>query len=140
MITETYENKVAIILRYDLSGWQKLNVTSSLAASVAISFPEIHGEPFSNKSGDEYLAFVKQPMLIYKAESDNDITRAFNRAKERNLQIGIYPEALFSTKSAEENHRVIKDFNIEEQSLAGLVIYGETKKVYKALDKLKLYD
>lgn len=66
--------------------------------------------------------------------------RAFNRAKERDLHIGIYPVALFSTKSAEENHRVIEGFNIEGQPLAGLVIYGETKKVYKALDKLKLHE
>lgn len=140
MIANTYENKIAIVLMSGLSDWQKLNITASLAASVAISFPEIHGEPFSNKSGDKYPAFINQPMLIYKAGSDSDMKRAFNRAKERDLHIGIYPVALFSTRNAEENHQIIQDFDIEEQPLAGFVLYGETKKVYKALDKLKLHD
>lgn len=140
MITKRYENKIAIVLRSDLSDWQKLNITSSLAGAVAISFPEIHGKSFTNKHGDDYLPFINQPILIYKAENDNAMKRVFNRAKERDLHIGIYPEALFSTKNAEENHRVIEDFGIEEQPLAGLVIYGETKKVYKALDRLKLHD
>lgn len=140
LITKTYENKIAIVLRSDLSDWQKLNVTSSLASAVAISFPEIHGKPFPNKYGDEYLPFINQPVLIYKAENEIAIKRVFNRAKERNLYLGIYPESLFSTKNAEENRHVMEEFNIEAQPLAGMIIYGETKKVYKALDKLKLHD
>ena len=140
MITKTYENKIAIVLRSDLSDWQKLNITSSLAGSVAISFTEIHGKPFTNKSGDQYLPFIKQPILIYKAENETAMKRVFNRSRERNLHLGIYPESLFSTKNAEENHHMIEDFNIEQQPLAGLVIYGDTKTVYKALDKLKLHD
>lgn len=139
IITKTYENKIAIIVKSDLADWQKLNVTASLAGSIAISFPEIHGEPFLNKYGTKYLPFITQPILIYKAD-DNEIKRAYNRAKDRDLQIGIYPTSLFSTKNATENQSVIENFKIENQSLAGLVIYGETKKVYKTLDKLKLHD
>ena len=135
-----FENKIAIILSNDLLNWQKLNVTSFLASSIAISFPEVRGETFSTKTGDEYLPFINQPILIYKADNDNEMKRVFNRAKERSLNIGVYPQLFFSTKSAEENHLVMESFNNEEQLLAGIVIYGETKKVYKTLDKLHLID
>ena len=135
-----FENKIAIILSNDLLNWQKLNVTSFLASSIAISFPEVRGKTFITQNGDEYLPFINQPVLIYKADNDNEMKRVFNRAKERNLYIGVYPHSFFATKSAEENHLVMESFNNTEQLLAGIVIYGETKKVYKTLDKLHLID
>jgi len=135
-----FENKIAIILRNDLLDWQKLNVTSFLASSFAISFTEVHGKTFTTKNGDDFLHFMNQPVLIYKAEDENAnaMRRVFNRAKERGLHIGVYPQSFFATKSAEENHLVMEDFNHETHLLAGIVIYGETKKVYKTLDKLHL--
>ena len=36
----TYENKIAIIIKDDLQTWQKLNVASFLAGSVAIQLPK----------------------------------------------------------------------------------------------------
>ena len=95
----TYENKIAIIIKDDLQTWQKLNVASFLASSVAIQFPETHGAKFVNASGSEYLPFIKHPILIYKADTQSDIQRAFQRAKERGLHIGIYTEPLFATKN-----------------------------------------
>ena len=41
----TYDHKIAIVLSDDLLVWQKLNVTAFLASSVAIQFPETHGQP-----------------------------------------------------------------------------------------------
>src|SRR5882724_917752 len=99
----TYQNKVAIIIRADLLEWQKLNVAAFLASSVAVKFPETHGRPFVTASRTEYLPFPKNPMLIYRAENDQQIRRAFMRAKERGLSIGIYTKPLFATKGEEEN-------------------------------------
>ena len=135
----TYENKIAIVIKDGLQSWQKLNVASFLASSVAIAFPETHGEKFVNASGSEYLPFIKHPILVYKADTEAEIKRAFNRAKERGLHIGIYTEALFATKNEGENHIEIAKSSDEEQVLVGIVIYGENKKVAKALDGLKFH-
>jgi len=134
-----YENKIAIIIRNDLRDWQKLNVVSFLASSIAIQFPETHGKVFVNASGSTYLPFIKQPIMIYAADTDHEINRAFNRAKDRDLSIGIYTEQLFSTKSEEENHIEISKCSDDDQILAGIVIYGENRKVSKALDGLKFH-
>jgi hypothetical protein len=48
-------------------------------------------------------AFIKHPILIYKANNGIQLRRAFNRAKERELHIGIYTNPLFDTKNEEGN-------------------------------------
>jgi hypothetical protein len=135
----TYENKIAIVIKNDLENWQKLNVASFLASSVAIKFPDTHGKSFINASNTEYLPFIKHPILIFKAENDAEIKRAFNRAKERELNIGIYTAPLFATKNEEENLIEIAKYNDEDQNLVGIIVYGEVKKVNKALDGLKFH-
>jgi hypothetical protein len=134
-----YDKKIAIIIKGDLADWQKLNVAAFLAGSVAIKFEETHGKAFVNASGSVYLPFIKNPMLIYKADNDSQLERAFKRAKERELHIGIYTLPLFNTKNEEENLVEISKCTDDEQQLAGIVIYGENKKVDKALDGLKFH-
>ena len=135
----TYRNKIAVVIRADLLVWQKLNVAAFLASSVAVEFPETHGRSFVTASGTEYLPFQKNPMLIYRAEDDSQIRRAFIRARERGLRIGIYTKPLFATKGEEENLAEILKLPDEEQDLVGIVLYGENKQVDKAIDGLKLH-
>jgi len=134
-----YDHKIAIIIKNDLLDWQKLNAAAFLASSVAIQFPQTHGRAFTNASGSVYLPFIKHPILIYKAETDEQLKRTFKRAKEREINIGIYTKPLFATKNEEENHIEIGKATDEEQDLAGIVLYGENKKVDKAVDGLKFH-
>ncbi len=117
----------------------KLNVASFLASAVAIKFPDTHGKSFINASNSEYLPFIKHPILIFKADTDAEIKRAFKRAKERELNIGIYTAPLFATKSEEENLIEIAKCNDDDQNLVGIIIYGDLKKVNKALDGLRFH-
>lgn len=135
----TSNEKIAIVVHVDLKDWQKLNVVAFLASSVAIQFPNTHGKAFVTASQTRLLPFVNQPMLIYKAESDPEIKRAFQRAKDRNLSIGIYTKPLFATKCEGENLVEISKLPDDQQDLVGIVVYGETKNVNKALDGLKFH-
>jgi len=83
--------------------------------------------------------FIKHPILIYKADTDAALKRAFNRAKERDLSIGIYINSLFSTKNEEGNHSEIAKYTDDGQELVGIIIYGENKKIDKALDGLSFH-
>ena len=76
-------------------------------------------------------------MLIYKADTYEQLKRAYTRAQKRALHIGIYTVPLFSTKNEEGNHIEITKHTDEDQSQVGLVLYGENKQVDKALDGLK---
>lgn len=134
-----YENKIAVVILENLAEWQKLNVTAFLASSVAIYFPETHGAPLVSATGTAYLPFLKHPILVYAAESEEQIKRAFSRATERQLHLGIYTRNLFATKNEEGNLTEIAKHTDEDLDLAGIVIYGENKKVDKAVDKLKFH-
>ncbi|MEL6557481.1 MAG: DUF2000 family protein, partial [Bacteroidota bacterium] len=127
-------------IKNDLLDWQKLNVASFLASSVAIQFPETHGKPFVNASASEYLPFIKQPIIIFKADDQTQIDRAFSRAKQRALKIGIYTEPLFSTKNEAGNHIEIGKYTDETQLLVGMIVYGDKRKVDKALNGLKFHN
>ncbi len=131
-----FDTKIAIVIREDLQTWQKLNVAAFLASSVAIRFPETHGQAFINASQSTYLPFIKQPILIYKADDEAQLKRAFQRAKQRELTIGIYTSPLFSTKNEEGNHAEMAKCTDDNQDLVGLIVYGENRKVDKALDGL----
>lgn len=134
-----YDNKIAVIVRSDLQNWQKLNVAAFLASSVAINHPETHGHSFVNASGSAYLPFIKHPILIYSADDSAQLTRAFQRAKDRKLSIGIYTMPLFGTKNEEENLQEIAAQTDETQNLAGIILYGENRKVDKAISGLKFH-
>ena len=134
-----YDNKIAIVIQKDLLPWQKLNVTAFLASSVAIAHPETHGKPLVTASGTTYLPFLKHPILIYGAETDEQLKRAFNRATERDLHIGIYTKGLFATKNEEENLVEVASHHDADLDLAGIIIYGENKQIDKAVDKLKFH-
>ena len=135
----TYDEKIAIVIIDALPVWQKLNVAAFLASSVAVKFPETHGRPFISASNSQYLPFIKHPVLIYKAEDSSQIKKAFARAKERELHIGVYTQELFATKNEEENLKEIAARKDDELDLVGIVIYGENKKVDKALKDLKYH-
>jgi hypothetical protein len=134
-----YDTKIAIVLKNDLADWQKLNVTAFLASAVAIQFPETHGQPLVSSSGTTFLPFLRQPILVYKAESKDELHRAYRRATERGLAVGIYTEPLFATKGEAENLAVVAGYADDEQPLVGIVLYGDSKQVSKALDGLKLH-
>ncbi|MGY4539509.1 hypothetical protein ACVW0P_003943 [Mucilaginibacter sp. UYNi724] len=135
-----HTTKITIIIRDDLKTWQKLNVTAFLSSAVAIEFPELHGTHLVTGSNNTYLPFLRQPVVIYKADDLNQIQRAFKRAKERELHIGIYSYGLFATMTEEDNLKTISNCSDDEQDLVGLVIYGDVKKVNKAVDGLKFHD
>jgi len=134
-----YENKIAVVILKGLADWQKLNVTAFLASSVAIAFPETHGAALVSATGTAYMPFLKHPVLVYAAESEEQIKRAFNRAVERQLHLGIYTRDLFATKDEDGNLAGIAKYADAELDLVGIVIYGENKKVDKAVDKLKFH-
>ncbi|WP_324677982.1 DUF2000 domain-containing protein [Hymenobacter sp. GOD-10R] len=134
-----YDHKIAIVLSRDLLDWQKLNVTAFLASAIAIQFPETHGQPLVSASGTQFLPFLKHPILVYGADSAAEVRKAFERAQERGVHLGVYPRPLFATKNEEENVHVLAQQTDQELDLVGIILYGENKLVDKALKGLKFH-
>lgn len=135
-----YDKKIAIVVQNDLPTWQKLNIVSFLTSGIAINFKETHGEDLVSKDGKKFLPFLKHPIVIYKADAKENLKRVFDRAMDRELNIGVFTKQLFDTRMGEENVAEISQHTAADLDLVGLIVYGDNKKVNKALDGLKFHD
>ena len=73
---EPFDTKVAVVLLEDLPVWQKANATAFLVSGIAGSMPGLVGEAYVDGSGNRYLQMLRQPILIYAADSAG-IRRAY---------------------------------------------------------------
>src|SRR5687767_10949898 len=108
------DKKIALVIQESLLPWQKLNVASFLASSIAIKFPETHGDEFITADSVRFLPFLKNPILVYKAETKEKLQRAFVRSRDRELAIGIYTNSLFETRTGEENVNLIANKTVDD--------------------------
>lgn len=134
------DTKIAIVMLNTLLPWQKLNVAAFLGGAVAIRFPETHGREFVDAGGVKYLPFIRQPILLYAAPDFDALKRIYDRARDRDLAIGIYTAPLFKTKNETQNHTEIGSRLEGEQDYVGLVVYGNARSVEKAVKGLKLHE
>lgn len=137
MSKEIFETKIAIVLEEGLQSWQKLNVSAFLGSSIASHFPETMGPDFQDASNVKYLGIFRHPVLIFSATND-EIKRAYNRARERNLNIGIYTRPIFITQG-DKNLEAVGKLKEEEQDVVGFVVYGPKGPVDKSLKDLSLH-
>jgi hypothetical protein len=91
-----FDTKIAVVLRDDLAGWQRINVTAFLVSGIAGTVSEVVGEPYRDASGNEYLPMFVQPVLVYEATPDG-LRRAYERALARGVTPAIYTHELFTT-------------------------------------------
>jgi hypothetical protein len=100
-----------------------------LASAVAIRFRKRMGSHLSMPPALP-IYLHKHPILIY-AETEEQLRRAFIRAKERDKHWNLY-KPLFNTKN-EENHIEIGKSTDEEQDLVG-IMYEKKKWIKHWMD------
>ena len=134
----TFDTKIAIAVREDLAAWQKLNVTAFLAGGLAGCYPELVGERYRDASGMPYGPLVRQPVLIFSASGD-ELRKALQRARERNVMASIYTMELFKTYNDIDNRAAVASVATTDLDLAGLAIHAEKRIVDKIIKGLKLH-
>ena len=133
-----FSTKIAVVLRDDLSGWQKANVTAFLVSGVAGTNPDVVGEPYRDASGNEYLPMFVQPVLVYEADAAA-LRRAYERALGRGVTPAIYAAELFATAYDEANRAAVAAVTAEDLDLVGIAFRAERKVVDKVVDRLRFH-
>jgi hypothetical protein len=132
---EPFDTKVAVVLLEDLPVWQKANAAAFLVSGIAGSTPDLVGEAYVDASGNRYLPMLRQPILIYAADSAG-IRRAYERAMARRVeQLAIFTRELFSTPHDAANRAAVAAVPAEELDLVGIALRADRKMVDKVLDK-----
>jgi hypothetical protein len=105
-----FETKIAVVLRDDLAGWEKLDVTAFLVSGIAGTVPGVVGDPYRDASGHE-------------------------RAMARGVTPAIYTRELFAT-----NHdAAVSVVAAEDIDLVGIALRAERKTVDKIVDRLRFH-
>ena len=68
--------KVVVVLRDDLPGWQALNATAFLSGSIAGHRPDLLGEGYADGDGTAYLSTFGIPIMVYAAVAGPDLVLA----------------------------------------------------------------
>jgi len=133
-----FDTKIAVVVLDSLPTWQKLNVVAFSASGVAVSAPDLTGEPYEDASGNTYLPMLRQPVLVFQADP-GQIRLAFDRAMDSGLKPAIFTRDLFETGHDEANRAAVKVRTREELELVGFALRGERGAVDKVVKGLKLH-
>jgi hypothetical protein len=131
-----FDTKIAVVIREDLAAWQKMNVTAFLVSGIAATVPEIVGEPYRDGSGNHYFPMFRQPVMVFGADSPG-IRRAYERARQRGVELAIYTQELFSTSHDGANRAAVEAVPEDELDLVGIAMHADGKVVDRVLDRLR---
>jgi hypothetical protein len=131
-----FDTKIAVVLRDELAGWQKTNVTAFLVSGIAGTVPDVVGEPYRDASGNEYLPMFVQPVLVYETDGAG-LRRAFERARGRGVTPSVYTKELFATDHDAANRAAVASVPVEELDLVGIAFRAERKVADKIVDRLR---
>ncbi|GAA2537822.1 DUF2000 domain-containing protein [Pseudonocardia hydrocarbonoxydans] len=126
-----FDTKIAVLLRDDLAGWQRLNVTAFLASGIAAN-PDVLGEPYADADGTGYLPMFRQPVLVFAGDRDV-LAAAHGRAVARGMPTAVFTADLFATGHDEANRAAVAAVAREKLDLVGIAVHGPRNAVDKVL-------
>ena len=125
-----FDTKIAIVLRDDLAGWQKLNVAAFLMGGVVGGAPHIIGEPYRDAVGNIYGSLPIQPVIVLSCGRDV-LSSIHRRALQRQVRACLYIEEMFDTGHDAANRAVFAQFTPQDAKPVGLALRAERKLVDK---------
>ena len=125
-----FDTKIAVVLRNNLAGWQKLNVTAFLMTGIAGSHPEIIGEPYRDRAGNLYNPLSIQPIIVLSAD-EATISSIHRRTLERDVTASLFVEEMFATGHDTANRAVFSEYTPEDAKVVGIALRAEKKIVDK---------
>jgi hypothetical protein len=129
---DRFDTKIAVLLRDDLEGWQRLNVCAFLISGIAAANPDTIGEPYADGDGTAYLAMFRQPVVVL-AGSKETVRAAHARALARDLPVAIFTSELFTTGNDRDNRAAVRAVSRDDLDLVGMAVYAGRNVVDKVL-------
>jgi hypothetical protein len=134
----SFPTKIAVVLRDDLLGWQRLNVCAFLVSGVAATVPELIGQPYEDADGTKYLPMFGQPVMVFEASAQT-LTDAHARADSRGLPMAVFTAELFATGNDEDNRAAVRAVPRAALDLVGLAVHGPRNAVDKIVKGARMH-
>ncbi|GGL15155.1 DUF2000 domain-containing protein [Mangrovihabitans endophyticus] len=138
MDTIRFDTKIAVLLRDDLAGWQRLNVTAFLVSGLGTRVPEVIGQPYADADDVAYLPMFRQPVLIFEGDKEL-LSLGHARARQRGLIMSVFTSDLFTTGNDRDNRAAVRAVRTDQLDLVGLCLHGPRNAVDKALKGARMH-
>lgn len=136
MSSYPFATKVAVVLRDDLAGWQRVNAAAFLTSGVAHVFPQLVGDPYQDADGARYLPMLGQPVFVF--EGDKAALRELRaRTVDRGLATSVFTSDLFRTGNDADNRAAVKAVASEDLDVVGLAVHGPRNAVDRLMKGLR---
>jgi hypothetical protein len=133
-----FDTKVAIVVRDDLAGWQRLNVCAFLVSGVtAAAGADAIGEPYLDADGNRYLPLLVQPVLVFEASAAK-LKTVRERADRRQVPIALYTGEMFTTGHDTANRAAVRAVAAADLDLVGLGLrapHRDADAILRGLDR-----
>ena len=133
-----FDTKIAVLLRDDLEGWQRLNVTAFLVSGIGQRSPEVIGEPYRDADGTEYLPMFRQPVLVFEASKET-LAKSHERAVGRGVALSVFTADLFTTGNDRDNRAAVRAVRGADLDLVGMAVYGPRNDVDKIVKGARMH-
>jgi hypothetical protein len=137
-LTPPFASKIAVVVRDDLEPWQRLNVTAFLISGVTFAHPELVGENYEDADGQQYLALLGVPVLVFEAAAET-LRTARVRATQRGLPLAVYTRDMFTTGHDADNRAVVRVVSSGDLDLVGIGLHGPKNVVDKIVKGARLH-
>lgn len=134
----SFPTKIAVVLRDDLLGWQRLNVCAFLVSGIAATVPELIGQPYEDADGTKYLPMFGQPVMVFEASAQT-LTDAHARADSRGLPMSVFTADLFATGNDEDNRAAVRAVPRTALDLVGIAVHGPRNAVDKIVKGARMH-
>jgi hypothetical protein len=135
---QRFDTKVAVLLRDDLAGWQRLNVTAFLISGIAGTNAELIGEPYADADDRQYLPMLRQPVVVFAGDAGT-LRTAHQRALRRELPMTIFTADLFATGNDVDNRAAVAKIGTADLDLVGIAVHGPRNAVDRTLKGARMH-
>jgi len=133
-----FDTKIAVLLRDDLEGWQRLNVTAFLVSGIGQRNPEVIGQPYADADGTEYLPMFRQPVLVFEANKET-LAKSRERAVSRDVALSVFTADLFTTGNDRDNRAAVRATSGASLDLVGMAMYGSRGAIDKIVKDARMH-
>ena len=103
-----FDTKIAVLLRDDLEGWQRLNVCAFLISGIAAANPRPSVSHMPTPKARVTLRCSRQPVLVFAGQRTETMHAAHERALTRDMPVGIFTSELFTTGNDRDNRAAVR--------------------------------
>ncbi|MBC7147912.1 MAG: DUF2000 family protein [Rhizobium sp.] len=133
-----FDTKIVVVLREDLAGWQKLNVTAFLTSGIVAQAPAVIGEPYRDAAGNVYNPLSVQPIVVLSADQQT-LRTIHGRSLDSGVTSSLYIEEMFATGHDAANRAVFADFTPETATVVGIALRTDKKIADKITKGARLH-